>query len=124
MLARYVPELKRCSQLSLEYANRDSREPGRRRTGYDSLKTFMDRGYRSGFAPGFIDVHTDFVESPDLVGDRVLYVVELLGEENLWVSPDCGLRTRSWEVAYAKLCNMVEGAKLARGLVSGATPGR
>jgi methionine synthase II (cobalamin-independent) len=29
------------------------------------------------------------------------------------VNPDCGLRTRSWDVVYEKLANMVQGARLA-----------
>jgi 5-methyltetrahydropteroyltriglutamate--homocysteine methyltransferase len=30
------------------------------------------------------------------------------------VTPDCGLRTRSWKVAYEKLRNMTAGVRLAR----------
>ena len=33
--------------------------------------------------------------------------------------PDCGLRTRSWDVAYEKLVRMVEGTKLAEETLSG-----
>ena len=40
---------------------------------------------------------------------------EILGApERIWVNPDCGLRTRTWDVAFAKLQNLVEGARLAR----------
>jgi len=34
--------------------------------------------------------------------------------ERLQVMPDCGLRTRSWDIAYRKLTSMVAGAQLAR----------
>jgi 5-methyltetrahydropteroyltriglutamate--homocysteine methyltransferase len=35
------------------------------------------------------------------------------------VNPDCGLRTRSWEVCLAKLTNMVEGARMAEQELNG-----
>jgi 5-methyltetrahydropteroyltriglutamate--homocysteine methyltransferase len=117
LLAEYVPRLRDCSQLSLEFANRDVHELGDARPGYYGLTAFLDNGYRGSYAPGFIDVHTDLVESPELIRDRVLYVADIVGKEKVWVSPDCGLRTRSWEVAYEKLCNMTKGASLARDLV-------
>ena len=114
LLAEYVPDLKKCSQLSLEFANRDTRKEGKKHSGYDGLQAFLDNGYEGAYAPGFLDVHTDFVESAELVRDRILYVSDIVGSENVWVSPDCGLRTRSWEIAYNKLCNLTKGAKLAR----------
>jgi 5-methyltetrahydropteroyltriglutamate--homocysteine methyltransferase len=54
------------------------------------------------------------VEPPELVRDRILYAVDVFGDPaRLHICPDCGLRTRSWEVAYDKLVNMVEGTRLA-----------
>ena len=59
-------------------------------------------------------MHTDYIEPTELVRDRILYAAKLLGSDKIYVNPDCGLRTRSIDVAYAKLKNMVAGAKLAR----------
>jgi len=39
--------------------------------------------------------------------------------ELMFINPDCGLRTRSWEVSYNKLRNMVEGASMARDKLGG-----
>ena len=51
----------------------------------------------------------------EAVRDRVLYAVEVFGDPHrIHVTPDCGLRTRSWDVAYRKLQNMVEGTRLAK----------
>jgi 5-methyltetrahydropteroyltriglutamate--homocysteine methyltransferase len=116
LLAQYVPSLKKCSQLSLEFANRDVRETGPEHPGYDGLYAFLDNGYKGAYAPGVLDVHTDFIESPELVRSRVLYVADLVGKEKVWVTPDCGLRTRSWDVAYQKLVNLIKGKKLAEEL--------
>src|SRR5207237_1273091 len=63
---------------------------------------------------GVRDIHTDLVESPELVRDRLLYAVEVFGDPaRIHVCPDCGLRTRSWDVAYEKLRALVEGCRLA-----------
>jgi 5-methyltetrahydropteroyltriglutamate--homocysteine methyltransferase len=64
---------------------------------------------------GVLDIHTDFVEPAELIRDRILHSVEVFGDPaRIHVIPDCGLRTRSWEVAYAKLENMVAGVGLAK----------
>lgn len=103
-------------EFHMEYANRDSTELGvseSKRPGYSLLKTLADYPFIAGV--GVIDVHSDFVEPPELVRDRVLYAVEVMGTpEKVFVAPDCGLRTRTWEVSYQKLCNMVEGVELAK----------
>jgi 5-methyltetrahydropteroyltriglutamate--homocysteine methyltransferase len=114
LLSKYVSDLKDCSQLSLEFANRDNKKTGKNRPAYDDLKDFEDNSYQGSYAPGFLNVHTDEIASPEVIRDRVLYVANIVGKERTWVSPDCGLRTRSWEVAYNKLDNMVIGADLAR----------
>lgn len=112
-----VLELEDCFELQLEFANRDSRELGTRdedRPGYaDTLRLFREHGY-PGVGLGVLDIHSDFVEPAELVRDRILYAVEALGgPERIQVNPDCGLRTRSWDVVYDKLANMVEGTRLA-----------
>jgi 5-methyltetrahydropteroyltriglutamate--homocysteine methyltransferase len=114
LLARYAPDLKDCHQLSLEFANRDTKKPGRNRTAYDLIKSFEDHGYEGAYAPGFIHVHTDEIASPEVVRDRILCVADIAGVERVYVAPDCGLRTRTWDVAYKKLENLVKGAELAR----------
>jgi 5-methyltetrahydropteroyltriglutamate--homocysteine methyltransferase len=112
-----VLDLDDCLELQLEFANRDSRELGtgdEDRPGYvDTLRLFKEYGY-PGVGLGVLDIHSDFVESAELVRDRVLYAVEALGDPGrIQVNPDCGLRTRSWDVVYEKLANMVEGTRLA-----------
>ncbi len=107
-----------CRQFCVGFANYDSRELGTTedaRPGYHVIKMFRDLPYRPALGLGVIDIHTNFIESPELVRDRILYAVDVFGgPERIHVTPDCGLRTRSWDVAYAKLKNMVEGVALAK----------
>ena len=112
-----VLDLDDCLELQLEFANRDSRGLG---TGHDdrpgyaeTLRLFKQHGYPN-VGLGVLDIHSDFVEPAELVRDRILYAVEVLGDpERIQVNPDCGLRTRSWDVVYEKLSNMVQGTRLA-----------
>jgi 5-methyltetrahydropteroyltriglutamate--homocysteine methyltransferase len=117
VLAKYASQLRNCSQLALEFANRDSRQTGTGdvRVGYRELKLFEDYGFEGKYGLGVIDVHTDFIEPPELVRDRIFHAAKIVGDPNrIYVSTDCGLRTRTWEVSFAKLKNMVLGAELAR----------
>jgi 5-methyltetrahydropteroyltriglutamate--homocysteine methyltransferase len=112
-----VLDLDDCLELQLEFANRDSRELGTRdedRPGYENtLKLFKEHGYPN-VGLGVLDIHSDFVEPAELVRDRILYATEVLGDPGrIQVNPDCGLRTRSWDVVYEKLANMVQGTRLA-----------
>jgi 5-methyltetrahydropteroyltriglutamate--homocysteine methyltransferase len=105
-------------QYAVGFANYDSRNLGtseRARPGYQIIGRFRDLDYKPSLGLGVLDIHSDFVESPELVRDRILYAVDVFGDpERIHVTPDCGLRTRSWEVAYAKLRSMVAGVELAR----------
>lgn len=117
ILAKYAPKLQNCSQIALEFANRDNSQIGldNVRTSYKEIKFFEEYGFSGNYGLGVIDVHSDFVEPPELVRDRILYAAKIVGEASrIWVNPDCGLRTRSWDVSFQKLKNMVLGAELAR----------
>jgi 5-methyltetrahydropteroyltriglutamate--homocysteine methyltransferase len=117
VLAKYASRLRNCSQLALEFANRDSRQTGigETRVGYKELKFFEEYGFHGKYGLGVVDVHTDFVEPPKLIRDRILHAVSVVKDPSrIYVSTDCGLRTRTWEISFAKLKNMVFGAELAR----------
>ena len=113
-----IEAMTACKQFAVGFANYDSRELGTTddaRPGYLVIKKFRDLSYKPALGLGVLDIHTDFIEPPELVRDRILYAVDVFGDPNrIHVTPDCGLRTRSWDVAYRKLQNMVEGTQLAK----------
>ena len=113
-----IERMEHCQQFAVGFANYDSRELGtsdEARPGYHVIKKFRDLPYKPALGLGVLDIHSDFIESPELVRDRVLYAVKVFGDPNrIHVTPDCGLRTRSWKVAYEKLRNMTAGVRLAR----------
>ena len=104
-------DAKRCTQWAWEFANRD-------REGHDAYATLdVLREYKDArqVGLGVTDVHRDELESPELVADRIRRAARILDDpRRIWVNPDCGLRTRSLDVARAKLETMVQGAAIAR----------
>lgn len=107
-----------CRQYAVGFANYDTTDLGLSddaRSGYSIIKRFRDLSYEPALGVGVIDIHTDFVEPPELVRDRILYAAEVFGDPvRVHVTPDCGLRTRSWEVAYRKCESMVAGTEMAK----------
>lgn len=101
------PELlkMRVDHLALEFKN----------TGdYNVVHLFKEFGDTRELGLGVLDVHSDAIETPEEIRDKLLAAARVLGAEKIWGNPDCGLRTRTWDVAFAKLRNLVEGARLAR----------
>ncbi len=113
-----VTKLENCAQFTLEYANKDSQETGVKegeRPGYETIKLFKDHKTDFEVGVGVLDVHTDNLETPELVRDRILYAVKMRGDpEKIYINPDCGLRTRTWEVSRKKMEIMARGTELAR----------
>lgn len=121
LLFPHITQMENCHQYSLEFANRDSKELGTNegdRPAYEVIQLFNQYGINARIGLGATDIHSNFIESPELVRDRILYVTRLLGDpKRINPSPDCGLRTRTWDVAFAKLSSIVAGARLAEGLL-------
>lgn len=117
LLFPHIQKMENCSQYALELSNRDSRSLGIKegdRPGYEILSWFRKYNVPSRIGLGVTDIHTDFLESSQLVRDRILYAVHVLGDpKRVDPTPDCGLRTRTWEVAFKKLQATAQGARLA-----------
>jgi 5-methyltetrahydropteroyltriglutamate--homocysteine methyltransferase len=63
---------------------------------------------------GAIDLSDMRVETPQLVAERVKRALRYVKAEDVIVAPDCGMKYLPREVAFAKMCAMVEGARLLR----------
>ena len=116
-------EMKKCERFSFEYGNRDGFGRGvsdQARAGFADLKLFKEYGYEKGLGVGVIHIHTDRLPSVDVVKDRILYSAKVtdLDPRDLYISPDCGLRTRKPDIAQSMLDLTVAGAERARGELS------
>ncbi|CAN9250706.1 unnamed protein product [Alternaria alternata] len=78
------------------------------------LKVFEDKAYPRHIGPGVYDIHSPRVPSEQEIKDRISEMLTYLKPEQLWVNPDCGLKTRQWKETKAALVNMVNAAKFYR----------
>jgi 5-methyltetrahydropteroyltriglutamate--homocysteine methyltransferase len=85
------------------------------RRGEDDVRLFKDFDPPFALGLGVIDVKTLDVESPAIVAERIRKALLIVPAARLGVNPDCGLLHLPRDVAFAKLCAMVEGTRLVRG---------
>ncbi|POS83565.1 UROD/MetE-like protein [Erysiphe pulchra] len=78
------------------------------------LKVFVDEAYPRHIGPGVYDIHSPRVPSEQEIRDRIEEMLQFLRPEQLWIDPDCGLKTRKWPETKAALINMVNAAKFFR----------
>ncbi len=84
------------------------------RSGNELLKIFKEVGYKQEVGPGVYDIHSPRVPSVQEMVDQIKLLLEVLPKEQLWINPDCGLKTRKWEEVKPSLKNMVEAVKIVR----------
>ena len=75
------------------------------------LKVFVDEAYPRHIGPGVYDIHSPRIPSEEEIKDRIQEMLQYLSPDQLWVDPDCGLKTRQWKETKASLINMVNAAK-------------
>lgn len=95
----------RVHQLMLEFGRR----------GEDDVQLFKEFDPPCSLGLGVIDVKTHDVESPALVAERIRKALEIVPADRLSVNPDCGCLHLPRDIAFAKLCAMVEGTRIVRG---------
>lgn len=85
------------------------------------LKVFVDEAYPRHIGPGVYDIHSPRIPSEQEIKDRIQEMLQYLSPEQLWIDPDCGLKTRQWKETKAALTNMVNAAKFYREKYSSST---
>jgi len=78
------------------------------------LKVFTDEAYPRHIGPGVYDIHSPRVPSEEEIKVRIEEMLLHLRPEQLWIDPDCGLKTRQWTETRAALKNLVSAAKFFR----------
>ena len=107
------PKLRRLpvDQIDLEFANRN----------FELLDFFKGRRFPKEVGLGVVDVHSHRTESRDEVIAGLTKALRVFRPEQIYVDPDCGLKTRTPQEAIDKLKVVVEAAREVReGLVNGA----
>jgi 5-methyltetrahydropteroyltriglutamate--homocysteine methyltransferase len=84
------------------------------RSGMDLLDAFERFAYPNGIGPGLYDIHSPRVPSTAQLVGLLHKASRVIAPKNLWVNPDCGLKTRGWAETEAALANMVAAARQMR----------
>lgn len=84
------------------------------RSNNETLFEITSAGYKHQVGNGVYDVHSPALPSTEQMLQLLKTGIANLPAEQIWVNPDCGLKTRRWEEVIPALKNMVEAAKLLR----------
>ncbi len=95
------------------------------RSNMELLHAFVEFKYPNEIGPGVYDIHTPRVPTEEEMVALMNRAEAVLPRRNLWVNPDCGLKTRGWEEVKPSLIHMVAAAKILRaaGQYKGADKG-
>ncbi|HWK32808.1 MAG TPA: 5-methyltetrahydropteroyltriglutamate--homocysteine S-methyltransferase, partial [Hyphomicrobium sp.] len=84
------------------------------RSKMELLDAFVDYRYPNEIGPGVYDIHSPRVPSISEMVDLLQKARRNLSPDQIWVNPDCGLKTRKWEEVRPALVNMVAAAAEVR----------
>ncbi|RYF65986.1 MAG: 5-methyltetrahydropteroyltriglutamate--homocysteine S-methyltransferase, partial [Cytophagaceae bacterium] len=88
------------------------------RSQMELLDAFARFAYPNEIGPGVYDIHSPRVPTIGEMVKLLQKAADVLPARNLWVNPDCGLKTRRWPETTLALKNMVQAAQLARELLA------
>lgn len=83
------------------------------RSQMELLNAFADFKYPNEIGPGVYDIHSPRVPSKEEMIELLRKAQNVIPAHQLWVNPDCGLKTRHWEETEKALIAMVAAAKEA-----------
>jgi len=84
------------------------------RSHMELLDAFGSYRYPNEIGPGVYDIHSPRIPGAGEMRDLIIEAASRIPVEQLWVNPDCGLKTRGWTEVEAALTRMVEAARWAR----------
>lgn len=84
------------------------------RSQMELLDAFVNFKYPNEIGPGLYDIHSPRVPAKSEMIFLLNKAKSVIPEEQIWVNPDCGLKTRKWEETEKALAGMVEAAKELR----------
>ncbi|PUE65021.1 5-methyltetrahydropteroyltriglutamate--homocysteine S-methyltransferase [Arcobacter caeni] len=84
------------------------------RSGNRLLRIFKDVAYKQEIGPGIYDIHSPRVPSVEEMVLQIKSLLEVLPKEQLWINPDCGLKTRKWPEVKESLINMVKAVNIIK----------
>ncbi len=87
------------------------------RSNMELLDAFVDFSYPNEIGPGVYDIHSPRVPAENEMVGLMNKAEAVLPRRNLWINPDCGLKTRAWAEVKPSLLHMVAAAKHLRSVL-------
>lgn len=84
------------------------------RSQMELLEAFIEFQYPNEIGPGVYDIHSPRIPLVDEMVVLLEKAAIVLDPAQIWVNPDCGLKTRAWAEVKPALTNMVGAAKVMR----------
>ncbi|MEH2071672.1 MAG: 5-methyltetrahydropteroyltriglutamate--homocysteine S-methyltransferase [Nostoc sp.] len=84
------------------------------RSNNQTLREITEGGYSHQVGNGVYDIHSPVVPTTEQILEQLRTGVANLPVKQIWVNPDCGLKTRRWSEVIPALKNMVEATKVLR----------
>jgi 5-methyltetrahydropteroyltriglutamate--homocysteine methyltransferase len=84
------------------------------RSNMELLGAFVNFKYPNEIGPGVYDIHSPRIPHVAEMVNLLRKAAAVLPAENLWVNPDCGLKTRGWAEVNPSLVNLVAAARELR----------
>jgi 5-methyltetrahydropteroyltriglutamate--homocysteine methyltransferase len=84
------------------------------RSRMELLHDWEKTDYTNDIGPGVYDIHSPRVPTTEEMVELLHEAARVLRPEQIWVNPDCGLKTRTWDEVEPSLRNMVQAAKQLR----------
>ncbi|MFF5627330.1 5-methyltetrahydropteroyltriglutamate--homocysteine S-methyltransferase [Microbacterium sp. NPDC012755] len=84
------------------------------RSRMEVVADIAEVGFDHGIGPGVYDIHSPRVPSTEEVESLLRRAVDEIPTRQLWVNPDCGLKTRGYDETVASLRNIVEATRRVR----------
>lgn len=77
------------------------------RSNLNLLDTLKAVNFQTEVGPGVYDIHSPRVPSVEEISSTIEKILNKLPKEQIWINPDCGLKTRGYEEVVAALKNLV-----------------
>lgn len=88
------------------------------RSQMELLNAFVNFKYPNEIGPGVYDIHSPRVPAKNEIENLLSKALNVLDAEQIWVNPDCGLKTRDWPETKLALETMVEATKSVRAQIN------
>lgn len=87
------------------------------RSRMEVVSDIQSSGFDHGIGPGVYDIHSPRVPSVTEVTELIERALESIPGRQVWINPDCGLKTRGYDETIESLANIVEATQIVRARV-------